>query len=227
MKPFTVVFIDEFHRISQQVAELLYGAMEDGWIDVPTPVGPERRSVKPFTLVGATTLPGNLSESMRDRFGHVVELAYYDQESMQRIAERTAERLGLKVEGDGLMDVAQRSRGVPRVLNTFLARIRDWAQVKRLESLTMDDTDAAFATFGIDGLGLTERDQEYMITLVADFKGGPVGEENLAIKLGMDGRTIRHDIEPYLMRLGLVKRANRGRVATEAGREYARHHIGE
>lgn len=232
--PGMVVFIDEFHGLGKTTSELLYGAMEDGTFDMPTPVGPEKRRCKPFTLVAATTRPGDLSESMKDRFGHIVELTYYQDRDMATVAQRSSKVLGLRLAKDASADVADRSRGIPRVLNSYLARIRDYVMVNHPDLwhpdgglVGMDVTDAAFTAFGVDGLGLTERDRAYLISLVVDFRGGPVGEENLAIRLGMDGRTVRTDIEPYLMRLGLVARANRGRIAQEAAREYVSELLGE
>jgi len=227
LKPFTALLIDEFHALSKGAVLTLYGAMQDGLVDIDTPTGPQRRKVAPFTLIGATTNPGDLTESMKDRFGFTVELTYYDSDDMASIALGSAKGLELDLDTSAAIDIADRSRGIPRVMNQYLRRIRDFAQVKGLPVITEAVADNAFAFFGVDSLGLTQLDRSYLIELVKHFRGGPVGGENLAVSLGVDYKTVANDIEPYLMRLGLVSRANRGRVSSEDARDYVRELTGE
>lgn len=224
----SVIFIDEIHGLSKRTYELLYGAMEDGWFDMPTPVGPERRPVKPFTLVGATTDPGRMTDSFKDRFGHIVQLTFYSYESMVDVLTRSADHLGMKFDSASTIElVAERSRGVPRVGNMHLRRIRDYTQSRAIDLIDSRVLDDALSLFGVDELGLTSKDRLYLTTIHRQFKGGPVGVEQLGIALGEDTITVAKDIEPYLMRLGLIARAPRGRTLTNDGRTHIREFLGE
>ena len=220
-----LVFIDEVHTLSKRCQTLLLGALEDGWVDVSTPVGPQRREVLPFTLVGATTNPGDLSDPLKDRFGHTVELGYYGFSDLERVATRTAATMGLALSPEALAGVADRSHGTPRVANMLLSRLRDYLAVNHPE---LDDLvsgsilTAGMQFFGIDQFGLTERDRAYLRLIHDRFRDGPIGEQQLAIQLGMDTRTVREDVEPPLLRLGFIGRAPRGRVLLPDGIEYVR-----
>lgn len=221
MEENTVFFVDEIHRMSKRTEELLYGAMEDGWIDCVTPLGFERRKVQPFTLVGATTLPGKLSDSFKDRFGLVVRLEFYDVDSLTKIVQRSAGVLGALVTPEAAEEIAVRSRGIPRIANSLLARLRDYAEVHSEGGITAEVAADAFTLFDVDELGLERLDREVLVALVQRFRGGPIGLSNLATTVGEDEGTLADDVEPYLVRLGLISRTPRGRVVTEDGRQHA------
>lgn len=220
MEANTVFLVDEIHRMSKRTEELLYGAMEDGYIDCNTPLGFERRQVNPFTLVGATTLPGMMSESMKDRFGLQVRLEFYDAESLARVVQRSAVVLSADITKDAAEEVAVRSRGIPRVANALLRRLRDFAEVHGEGGITAEVASSAFALFDIDELGLDRLDREVLKAIVTRFNCGPIGVSNLATAVGECEQTIAEDVEPYLVRLGLVARTPRGRVVTEDGRRH-------
>ena len=218
-----LIFIDEIQTLSKACQTLLLGALEDGWVDVSTPVGPQRRLVLPFTLVGATTNPGSLSEPLKTRFGHTVELSYYGFSDLERLATRTAVGLGMALTKDGLAAVADRSKGTPRTTNVLMLRLRDFHAVHGNDGkIDQSFVDRALAYFGIDSLGLGQADRDYLTVLHTRFRDGPIGESQLAVQLGMDTRTIREDIEPFLLRIGLIGRAPRGRVLMPDGIAYVR-----
>lgn len=230
----SLIFVDECHTLSKSAVTMLLGALEDGVVDMTTPVGAERRDVQPFTLVAATTNPGDLSKPLKDRFGLVVQLDYYPTEDILKIMERSRETLNIDATVEGLTDVAERSHGVPRIANSYLQRVRDYCQVNHPSEepgdplrVTGDMVADAFTFFDIDDLGLAPRDRQYITVLYDRFRGGPVGGENMAIALGMDLKTVINDLEPLLMRLGLVVRASRGRILTGDGRKYARELVGD
>ena len=223
----TIFMIDEIHGLSVKAETMLLGAMEDGVVDMTTPVGPERRAVKPFTLVGATTAPGDLSEPLKTRFGHQLQLNYYSVGDMIDIVAQSAERLGMDIGAGAVSDIAERANGTPRTANRFLLNVRDYAQVISPEMMiSSGTTEKAFEFFEIDEAGLMPRDRQYVMTMYERFNGGPVGGENLAVALGMDVRTVQSDIEPLLMRLQLIVRAPRGRLLTDAGRAFAQQLLG-
>lgn len=224
-----VFMIDEAQTMSKRVEDNLLTALQDGVIDVSTPTGPQRRTVEPFTLVAATTSPGDISEPLLQRFGQVVELTYYDPDSLGIIVRHSAEALEFPMGMDAAMNIAWRSQGTPRVANKYLRRVRDFAQARMslTDDITSDQVDAAFDFWGIDGMGLSARDREYLIALVTKFQSGPVGATNLATAIGMDEKTVGREIEPNMMRLGLVARAPRGRVATDDARKYVREVMGD
>ncbi len=213
----TVFFVDEIHRLSKRTEELLYAAMEDGYIDCNTPMGFERKRVEPFTLVGGTTLPGSLSDSFKDRFGLVVRLSYYGLEDLAAIAHRSARVLSVDLSDQAAEEIASRSRGVPRVTNQLLRRLRDVAAGR---PVTADVAQEGFEIFDIDELGLDQLDRSVLWTLGRQFNGGPTGVTNLAIAVGESESTLDKDVEPYLVRLGLIARTPRGRVLTEDGRQH-------
>lgn len=226
LKRGTVMFIDEIHGLSPALRELLYLALEDGEIDVSTPTGFERRTVAPFTLVGATTEPGKLPESLKDRFQQV-RLDYYDRHSLAEIVSRSAERLGVTVSADAALMVGERSRGVPRIANQLLRRLRDYAQSKESGHIAVDVAEQAFDVFQIDELGLDRLDRAILVALFKRFRGGPVGLENLAVAVGETLNTVAQDSEPFMVRLGLMVRLNRGRALTENGRRHVMDILGE
>lgn len=226
MEPFTIIFIDEIHGLSRAVGELIYGAMEDGWIDSATPGATERIKLPPFTIIGATTLPGKLEESFKDRFGLVVRLAYYGLSDIETIVRRSANTLGCVVSDDAVLEISDRSKGIPRVANSLLRRCRDFAQVTSPEEggcqVTTESANKTFQLMGIDGLGLDQLDQRYLISLWERFKGGPVGITNMARAVGEDENTLNGDVEPFLIRMGLIVSTPRGRMLTSLGRQHVR-----
>ncbi|MDK2882319.1 MAG: holliday junction helicase RuvB [Bacillota bacterium] len=213
-----VLFIDEIHRLSPSVEEILYPAMEDFALDIVVGKGPSARSLRldlpRFTLVGATTRIGLLTSPLRDRFGVVARLEYYDVESLSRIVKRTADILRVAITPEAAREVARRSRGTPRIANRLLKRIRDFAQIKGETTVTEDTAKEALARLEVDPLGLDRTDRELLKTLIINFGGGPVGVETLAASLSEDPGTIEEVYEPYLLQQGLLQRTPRGRVAT-------------
>ncbi|MDK2856478.1 MAG: holliday junction helicase RuvB [Bacillota bacterium] len=213
-----VLFIDEIHRLSPSVEEILYPAMEDFALDIVVGKGPSARSLRldlpRFTLVGATTRIGLLTSPLRDRFGVVARLEYYDVEALSRIVKRTADILGVKITAEAAREVARRSRGTPRIANRLLKRVRDFAQIKGEATVTEDIAKEALARLEVDPLGLDRTDRELLKTLIINFGGGPVGVETLAASLSEDPGTIEEVYEPYLLQQGLLQRTPRGRVAT-------------
>jgi holliday junction DNA helicase RuvB len=213
-----VLFIDEIHRLNHIVEEVLYPAMEDYQIDIMIGQGPSARSIKldlkRFTLIGATTRSGLLTSPLRDRFGHIHRLDFYDTAALARILKRSAAILGVREQSDGIAEIAARSRGTPRIANRLLRRVRDYAQVKGDGMITKSITDEALKMLEVDRLGLDKMDTMLLLTLIDKFGGGPVGVETLAAAIGEEKDTIEDVYEPFLIQAGFVQRTPRGRVAT-------------
>jgi len=220
LEPNDVLFIDEIHRLSPVVEEILYPALEDYQIDIMIGEGPAARSVKldlqPFTLVGATTRAGMLTNPLRDRFGIVARLEFYSPAELQRIIDRSAKLLEVAVETDGALEIARRARGTPRIANRLLRRVRDFAQVKAKGVITREVADAALGMLDVDLLGLDLMDRRLLLAVIEKFSGGPVGVESLAAAIGEERDTIEDVIEPYLIQQGYLHRTPRGRMATMA-----------
>jgi holliday junction DNA helicase RuvB len=220
LEPNDVLFIDEIHRLSPVVEEILYPALEDYQIDIMIGEGPAARSVKldlqPFTLVGATTRAGMLTNPLRDRFGIVARLDFYTPAELQRIINRSAALLEVTIETDGALEIARRSRGTPRIANRLLRRVRDFAQVKASGVITRDVADAALGMLDVDLLGLDLMDRRLLLAVIEKFAGGPVGVESLAAAIGEERDTIEDVLEPYLIQQGYLQRTPRGRMATMA-----------
>ena len=215
-----VLFIDEIHRLSPVVEEILYPALEDYQIDIMIGEGPAARSIKldlpPFTLIGATTRAGSLTNPLRARFGIISQLQFYGTEDLAHIVRRSAGLLKVAIEDAGALEIARRSRGTPRIANRLLRRVRDYAQVRHDGLITAEIADAALRMLAVDGMGLDAVDQKFLLTIMEKFAGGPVGIDNLASALGEDRDTLEDVVEPYLIQQGLVQRTPRGRVATPA-----------
>ena len=213
-----VLFIDEIHRLSPVVEEILYPALEDFKIDIMIGEGPAARSIKldlqPFTLVGATTRAGMLTNPLRDRFGIVSRLEFYTVEELNRIVMRSAQLLKTKMESGGALELAKRSRGTPRIANRLLRRVRDFAQVKGDGEITQALASQALEMLDVDQLGLDMMDRKFLETMILRFDGGPVGLDNMAASIGEERDTIEDVIEPYLLQQGYLQRTPRGRVAT-------------
>jgi len=218
LEPRDVLFIDEIHRLSPIVEEILYPALEDFQIDIMIGEGPAARSVKldlpPFTLVGATTRAGMLTNPLRDRFGIVARLEFYNADELTRIIERSAALLGIAVDADGAREIARRARGTPRIANRLLRRVRDFAEVKAEGAITRAVADAALSMLDVDASGLDVMDRKLLQTVLSKFAGGPVGVDNLAAAIGEERDTIEDVLEPYLIQQGFLQRTSRGRVAT-------------
>ena len=215
-----VLFIDEIHRLSRQVEEVLYPAMEDFAIDIMIGKGPTARSIRvdlpKFTLVGATTRAGQLSAPLRDRFGMLFRLEMYSPEELSRIVERSAGILGVDADPDGLLEIARRSRGTPRIANRMLKRVRDFAEVRAGGHISREVAREALALLDVDELGLDKVDRNMLGCMMDKFSGGPVGLDTLAATTGEDAVTIEDVYEPYLMQLGFLMRTPRGRICTPA-----------
>jgi Holliday junction DNA helicase RuvB len=218
LEPNDVLFIDEIHRLSPVVEEILYPALEDYQIDIMIGEGPAARSVKldlpPFTLVGATTRAGMLTNPLRDRFGIVARLEFYTPQELQRIVTRSAGLLELPISPDGALEIAKRSRGTPRVANRLLRRVRDYADVRADGKATREVADAALIMLDVDAQGLDLMDRKLLLAVIEKFAGGPVGVDNLAAAIGEERDTIEDVLEPYLIQQGYLHRTPRGRVAT-------------
>ncbi len=218
LEPKDVLFIDEIHRLSPVVEEILYPALEDYQIDIMIGEGPAARSIKldlpPFTLVGATTRAGMLTNPLRDRFGIVARLEFYNEADLTRIVRRSADLLHASIEEDGAREIARRSRGTPRIANRLLRRVRDYAQVKADGKVTKPVADAALKMLDVDALGLDLMDRKLLLAVIEKFSGGPVGLENLAHVVGEEADTIEDVLEPYLIQCGYLQRTPRGRMAT-------------
>jgi len=218
LEPRDVLFIDEIHRLSPIVEEILYPALEDFQLDIMIGEGPAARSVKldlpPFTLVGATTRAGMLTNPLRDRFGIVARLEFYNAEELKRIVKRSASLLKIVIDDDGAREIARRSRGTPRISNRLLRRVRDFAEVKAQGEITRLVADAALSMLDVDGSGLDVMDRKLLQTVLSKFAGGPVGVDNLAAAIGEERDTIEDVLEPYLIQQGFLQRTSRGRVAT-------------
>ncbi|RZZ89172.1 Holliday junction branch migration DNA helicase RuvB [Pseudoxanthomonas winnipegensis] len=218
LQPHDVLFIDEIHRLSPVVEEVLYPAMEDFQLDIMIGEGPAARSIKidlpPFTLIGATTRAGLLTAPLRDRFGIVQRLQFYDTAELTRIVRRSAQIMGIPCEPEGAAEIARRSRGTPRIANRLLRRVRDYAQVRAGGQISRDTADAAMAMLKVDPEGFDELDRRLLHTIVESFDGGPVGVESLAAALSEERGTLEDVIEPYLIQQGFLVRTARGRMAT-------------
>ncbi len=218
-----VFFIDEIHRLNSVVEEYLYSAMEDFTIDIMIDKGPSARSIQlniePFTLVGATTRLGNLTSPLRDRFGVVLRVDYYEPKDLFHIILRSADILEVKINDEGAMELAHRSRGTPRVANRILRRTRDYAQVKADGLISASVAKVALDQLGIDKIGLDDMDRRILSTLIDKFSGGPVGVKSLAVAIGEDAATIEDVYEPFLIKEGFMQRTSRGRVAQKAAFE--------
>jgi len=221
-----VLFIDEIHRLSPVVEEILYPALEDYRIDIMIGEGPAARSIKldlqPFTLVGATTRAGMLTNPLRDRFGIVARLEFYTPEELARIVTRSAGLLNVPTDSEGAFEIARRSRGTPRIANRLLRRVRDYADVKSDGRITQALAQLALAMLDVDPLGLDVMDRKLLEAVIQRFDGGPVGLDNLAAAIGEESGTIEDVIEPYLIQQGYLQRTPRGRIATHA----AYRHLG-
>ena len=215
-----VFFIDEIHRLNNVVEEYLYSAMEDFSIDIMIDKGPSARSVQltiePFTLIGATTRLGNLTSPLRERFGVVLRVNYYQPEELFHIINRSADILEVDINDDGAMELARRSRGTPRIANRILRRARDFAEVKASGKIDIDVAQASLAKLGIDNIGLDHMDRKILDVMIDKFNGGPVGVKSLAVAIGEDPLTIEDVYEPFLIKEGFINRTSRGRVAQEA-----------
>ena len=218
LQPNEILFVDEIHRLSPVVEEILYPAMEDFQLDIMIGEGPGARSIKidlpPFTLVGATTRAGLLTSPLRDRFGIVQRLEFYDQAELKRIVERSAGILRVPMDTDGATRIAQRSRGTPRIANRLLRRVRDFAEVRGDGRVTDSVAQAALDLLDVDPQGFDPMDRRLMLTIIEKFGGGPVGVDSLSAALGEERGTIEDVIEPFLIQQGFVMRTARGRVAT-------------
>ena len=212
------LFIDEIHRLNKLVEEMLYSAMEDFALDIVLGKGPSAKTVRlnlqKFTLVGATTRIGLISGPMRDRFGYVQQLDFYEDIDLKEIIERTGEVLKVKIESEAAKSIAKRSRGTPRIANRLLRRVRDYAEVKNDGLVTLKEVEEALKMLGVDEDGLSDADRKYLEVIRKQYGGGPVGVENIAAALTEDVGTITEVYEPFLMKKGLVKRTPKGRVLT-------------
>lgn len=218
LEPHDILFIDEIHRLSPVVEEILYPALEDYQIDIMIGEGPAARSIKidlpPFTLIGATTRAGSLTNPLRARFGIVNQLQFYTPVELSRIVRRSAGLLNVGIDETGAFEIARRSRGTPRVANRLLRRVRDYAEVKHDGRITKEVAAAALKMLNVDPEGLDMIDTHFLRTIIEKFSGGPVGIENLAASVGEDRDTLEDVVEPYLIQQGFVQRTPRGRVAT-------------
>lgn len=224
LQPGDVLFIDEIHRLSRSVEEVLYSAMEDYALDIIIGKGPSARSVRielpKFTLIGATTRAGALAAPLRDRFGVISRLEYYKQNELEFIVSRSADILDIHMEPEGASEIARRSRGTPRIANRLLKRVRDVAQVLGDGVITKEIADQALQRLDIDALGLDRIDRRILYTIIEKFDGGPVGVDTIAASVSEERESIEDVYEPYLMQLGLLARTNRGRIVTPAAYDH-------
>ncbi len=224
LKDGDLLFVDEIHRLNRQVEEVLYPAMEDYCIDVVIGKGTGARSIRldlpKFTLVGATTRAGMLSAPLRDRFGVVHHLEFYEIDELKEIINRSAKKLGVDIDPDGALELAKRSRGTPRLANRMLKRVRDFAEVKYDGVITKDVASFALDLLEVDTMGLDINDRNIILTIIDKFGGGPVGLDTLAAAIGEDSGTIEDVYEPYLVKNGLINRTPKGRVATDLSYEH-------
>ena len=216
-----VLFIDEIHRLSRQVEEILYSAMEDFALDIIIGKGPSARSIRldiaPFTLIGATTKAGALSPPLRDRFGVISRLEYYSVDALMEIIIRAAQILHIPIEDKGAEEIAKRSRGTPRIANRLLKRVRDFAEVEGATKISEEIANRALQALEVDSMGLDHTDRRMLDAMIKKFRGGPVGLETIAASISETRETIEDIYEPYLLQLGFIMRTPRGRVVTEAG----------
>lgn len=219
-----VLFIDEIHRLSRSVEEVLYSAMEDYALDIIIGKGPSARSIRldiaPFTLIGATTKAGALAPPLRDRFGVISRLEYYTPEALVHIVKRAAEILEIPIEDQGALEIARRSRGTPRIANRLLKRVRDVAQIEGNGVITNEIADKALLMLEVDQVGLDHTDRRMLTTMIKKFGGGPVGIDTLAAAISETNDTIEDVYEPFLIQLGFINRTPRGRVVTKAGYDH-------
>ena len=224
LQPGDVLFIDEIHRLSRSVEEVLYSAMEDYALDIIIGKGPSARSVRielpKFTLIGATTRAGALAAPLRDRFGVISRLEYYKQNELEFIVSRSADIFDIHMEPEGASEIARRSRGTPRIANRLLKRVRDVAQVLGDGVITKEIADQALQRLDIDALGLDRIDRRILHTIIEKFDGGPVGVDTIAASVSEERESIEDVYEPYLMQLGLLARTNRGRIVTPAAYDH-------
>ena len=218
LEPHDVLFIDEIHRLSPVVEEVLYPAMEDYQLDIMIGEGPAARSIKidlpPFTLIGATTRAGSLTSPLRDRFGIVQRLEFYQIPDLQHIVSRSARHMGLEMSDEGALEVARRSRGTPRIANRLLRRVRDFAEVRHDGTISADIAAQALDMLNVDAEGFDYMDRKLLLAVIDKFFGGPVGLDNLAAAIGEERETIEDVLEPYLIQQGFLQRTPRGRMAT-------------
>ncbi|MGX6591250.1 Holliday junction DNA helicase subunit RuvB [Cetobacterium ceti] len=219
-----ILFIDEIHRLNTSVEEILYPAMEDGELDIIIGKGPSARSIRielpPFTLIGATTRAGLLSSPLRDRFGVVHRMDYYKEDELEDIVKRGGHILGVEVEESGAREIALRSRGTPRIANRLLKRVRDYSEIKGNGIISGEIAIRALNILGVDSSGLDDLDRDILTSIIENYGGGPVGVETLSLMLGEDRRTIEEVYEPYLVKIGYIKRTSRGRMVTEKAYEH-------
>ena len=219
LEPFDILFIDEIHRLNPVVEEILYPALEDFRLDILVGEGVAAHSVQldlpPFTLIGATTRAGMLTSPLRDRFGIVHRLAFYQIKDLQEIIERSASILGIQIKKDGAQEIAKRSRGTPRIANRLLRRVRDFADVKNKGIINKKISQAALKTLKVDEAGLEQLDRDYLNLVINKFSAGPVGLDTLSTALGEERLTLEDMVEPYLLQQGFIMRTPRGRVATD------------
>jgi Holliday junction DNA helicase RuvB len=214
-----VLFIDEIHRLSPVVEEILYPAMEDYQLDIMIGEGPAARSIKlelpPFTLIGATTRAGSLTSPLRDRFGIVQRLEFYNIKDLTQIVKRSASYLNLTLQEEGALEIARRSRGTPRISNRLLRRVRDYAEVRADGNITLEVASQALNILDVDKEGLDYMDRKLLLAIIETFMGGPVGLDNLAAAIGEERETIEDVIEPFLIQQGFLQRTPRGRIASQ------------
>lgn len=224
LEPGDVLFIDEVHRLPRVVEEVLYPAMEDFFLDIVIGTGPSARSVKidlpPFTLIGATTRAGLLSAPLRDRFGVLSRLEFYNPDELCDIIERTALIFDTSITNEAANEIARRARGTPRIANRLLKRVRDIAQVRGEVEISLGTTMEALSMLQVDGVGLDHIDHKLMIEIMESFKGGPVGLDTIAATIGEESQTIEDVYEPYLLQIGFLQRTSRGRLATRKAYEH-------
>lgn len=224
LQPMDVLFIDEIHRLNRSVEEVLYPAMEDYCLDIMIGKGPSARTIRmdipPFTLVGATTRAGNLSAPLRDRFGVISRLEFYNEDELTLIVTRAAKILNIPIEAQGAKEIARRSRGTPRIANRLLKRVRDFAQVINHNVIDLPTAREALDRLEVDALGLDAVDRHILLTIIQKFNGGPVGLDTLGASISEETETIEDVYEPYLLQMGLIQRTPRGRIATEEAYRY-------
>lgn len=219
LQPHDILFIDEIHRLHRTVEEVLYPAMEDYALDIIIGKGPSARTVRldlpRFTLIGATTKVSLLSSPLRDRFGSIHKLQFYSDQELQQIIQRSAKILGIDIESNSALNIAQRCRRTPRIANRLLRRVRDFAQVKGNGNISSEITDQSLELLAVDNLGLDHADRNFLLTIIEKFSGGPVGLTTLAAAVAEDVNTIEDVIEPYLLQIGFLEKTPRGRTATQ------------
>ncbi len=224
LQPGEVLFIDEIHRLARPVEERLYSAMEDFALDVMIGKGPSAKSLRlslpPFTVVGATTRVGSLTAPLRDRFGAIYRMEYYDKEALRQIVSRSARILKVPADALGIEEIAGRARGTPRIVNRLLKRVRDYAQVRADGMITKEVAESALDGMEVDEIGLDQTDRNMLLTIIQKFNGGPVGLDTLAASTSEDSETIEDVYEPYLLQLGFIARTPRGRIAMRSAYEH-------